>query len=136
MYIDHYQEFFLPRGLSSTAVDGRIPVDFCAETSPYFSAETRGVSIRNRSNRVTLLGVTYALLWWHIVKRKLSRISEGTGELRAKTYRNRIGTPGYPGGTAIAFLSPKTAFVIYLALEMFYFLPERRTRIPNRGVCS
>ena len=73
---------------------------------------------------LTGLGATYTLLWRHIVKRKLSRISDGTGELRAKTYRNLIGTFGYPAGTAVAFFSPKTAVVIYLALAMFYLLPS------------
>jgi uncharacterized membrane protein len=78
---------------------------------------------------LTLLGVAYTLLWRHIVRRKLSRIGDDTGRLRAKTYRNLIGTFGYPAGIAVGFVSPKTAVMIYFALAMFYFLPERRPRM-------
>jgi hypothetical protein len=34
----------------------------------------------------------------------------------------------YPAGTIIAFFSPKTAVVIFLALALFYFLPESTGR--------
>lgn len=78
---------------------------------------------------LTLLGGTYTLLWRHIVRRKLTKVSKETRALQAKTRRNLIGTFGYPLGTAIAFGSPKTAMVIYLTLAMFYFVPERRTRL-------
>ncbi len=72
---------------------------------------------------LTILGATYTLLWRHIAAHKLSRDCEDPGQLRAKTYRNLIGTLGYPAGTVIAFFSPKTAVIIYLALAVFYFLP-------------
>lgn len=78
---------------------------------------------------LTILGLTYTLLWRHIASRKLSKDCEDPGKLRAKTFRNLIGTFGYPVGTAIAFVSPKTAVIIYLALAMFYFLPERTRRM-------
>ena len=80
---------------------------------------------------LTLLGGTYTLLWRHVVRRRLSSVCNEPKALRATTRRNLIGTFGYPLGTAIAFASPRTAVLIYLALAMFYFLPARRTRITN-----
>ena len=77
---------------------------------------------------LTLLGGTYTLLWHHIVKRRLSKVCIEPKALRARTRRNLVAAFGYPVGTAIAFVSPKTAVVIYLALAMFYFLPGPRSR--------
>jgi uncharacterized membrane protein len=77
---------------------------------------------------LSMLGVSYTLLGRHIAHRKLSRHREDSQTLRAKTYRNLIGTFAYPAGTIIAFFSPKTAVVIFLALALFYFLPESTGR--------
>jgi uncharacterized membrane protein len=73
---------------------------------------------------LSMLGASYTLLGRHIARRKLSRDREDHRKVRAKTYRNLIGTLIYPAGTIIAFFSPKTAVVIFLALALFYFLPE------------
>jgi uncharacterized membrane protein len=81
---------------------------------------------------LTLLGITYTLLWRHIIRRKLSTPGRGAEELRVRTRRNLMGTLGYPVGTGIAFVSPKTAVLIYFGLAMFYFLPERRIRIADK----
>ena len=78
---------------------------------------------------LTILGITYSLLGRHIASRKLSRDCEDTQKLRAKTHRNLIGTFGYPAGTIIAFFSPKTAVIIYMALAVFYFLPASTRRM-------
>lgn len=80
---------------------------------------------------LTLLGLTYTILWRHIASHRLSRDCDDTEKLRTKTYRNLIGSFGYPVGTLIAFASPKTAVIIYLTLALFYFLPERALPIGN-----
>jgi len=85
---------------------------------------------------LTLLGIAYTLLWRHIVRRKLSALRHGAQELPARTRRNLIGALGYPIGTAISFASPKTALLIYFALAMFYFLPERRRRIAGKDLAD
>jgi len=85
---------------------------------------------------LTLLGIAYTLLWQHIVRRKLSALRHGAQELPARTRRNLIGALGYPIGTAISFASPKTALLIYFALAMFYFLPERRRRIAGKDLAD
>ncbi len=76
---------------------------------------------------LTLLGVSYTFLWRHIAKHKLSTTTFYAGNVRARTYRNLAGTFGYPFGTLIAFVSPRAATMIYLALAIFYSFPERRT---------
>jgi len=77
---------------------------------------------------LSIMGASYTLLWRHITRRMLSRDRENPEKLRAKTYRNLIGTFAYPTATVIAFFSPKTAVFIFLALALFYFLPESTGR--------
>ncbi len=77
---------------------------------------------------LSMLGVSYTLLGRHIALRKLSRDRADPQKVRAKIYRNLIGAFAYPAGTVIAFFSPKTAVVIFLALALFYFLPESTGR--------
>jgi uncharacterized membrane protein len=78
---------------------------------------------------LSILGACYTLLWRHIAGRRLSRDREDPQTLRSKTYRNLIGTLAYPAATIIAFFSPKTSVVIFLALALFYFLPESTGRL-------
>lgn len=81
---------------------------------------------------LTLLGITYNILWRHILRHKLSSNSDDHRKLRWRTQRNFVGTFGYPLGTGIAFISPKTAGLIYLALALFYLLPDHSFRnIPD-----
>jgi hypothetical protein len=70
------------------------------------------------------LGIAYNIFWRHIVRRRLSIDTGDSEKLRSRTQRNLVGSFGYPLGTAIAFISPKTAGLIYLALALFYFVPE------------
>lgn len=77
---------------------------------------------------LTLLGITYNILWRHILRRKLSSNSDDLGKTRWRIQRNYVGPFGYPLGTAIAFISPRTAGLIYLALALFYFFPEHTFR--------
>jgi len=81
---------------------------------------------------LTALGLAYSLLWRHIAKHKLSRDCDDSQKLRARTYRNLIGTLGYPVGTVIAFFSPEIAVIVYLTLALFYFLPESK-QLPLSG---
>jgi uncharacterized membrane protein len=77
---------------------------------------------------LTLLGITYNILWRHILRHKLSSNSDNPRKLRWRTQRNFVGTFGYPLGTGIAFISPKTAGLIYLALALFYLFPDHSFR--------
>lgn len=43
---------------------------------------------------LTALGMAYSILWRHIAKHKLSRDCDDSQKLRARTYRNLIGTFG------------------------------------------
>lgn len=72
---------------------------------------------------LTLLGITYNVLWRHIARRRLSRNHENTAFVDSRTLRNLVGTVVYPLGTAIAFFSPRSAMFIYFALALFYFFP-------------
>src|SRR6202048_4967864 len=45
---------------------------------------------------LSILGASYTLLWRHIARRNLSRDRGDPQKLRAKTYRNLIGTFAYP----------------------------------------
>jgi uncharacterized membrane protein len=78
---------------------------------------------------LTLLGLVYTILWRHIANRCLNKSSRDAARLRAKTLRNLLGAFGYPAGTVIAFFSPMTAILIYLALALYYLLPERPVRM-------
>jgi uncharacterized membrane protein len=77
---------------------------------------------------LTLLGITYNILWRHIVQRKLSKQSADSEKQRSRTQRNLVGAFGYPLGTAIAFTRPKAAGLTYLVLALFYFVPEHTLR--------
>ena len=74
---------------------------------------------------LTLLGLVYTALWRHIASRCLSESGRDAARLRDRTFRNLLGTIGYPLGTVIAFFSPETAVLIYLALAIYYLFPER-----------
>jgi len=74
---------------------------------------------------LTLLGIAYTILWHHIARRRLNKSAEDAMKRRSRTLRNLVGTLGYPIATAIAFVSPKTAVLIYFALAIFYFVPAQ-----------
>jgi uncharacterized membrane protein len=74
---------------------------------------------------LTILGLTYTMLWRHIASRRLSKDADDSGRLRAKMLRNLLGTIGYPLGTVIAFFRPRVAVLIYLAVAVYYLFPER-----------
>jgi uncharacterized membrane protein len=74
---------------------------------------------------LTLLGITYSSLWWHIVRRGLSSsVSDKTGT-RRKIRRNLMGPAVYSAATLIALRYPKVSVLIYFLLAAFYFIPTR-----------
>jgi uncharacterized membrane protein len=81
---------------------------------------------------LTLLGVVYTGLSHHIARRCLDNRSRDGQTLKAKAFRNLLGAVGYLSGTVIAFFSPMSAILIYLALDMYYRFPERNTRPSDR----
>jgi uncharacterized membrane protein len=74
---------------------------------------------------LSLLGITFNVLGRHIAKRALYGTHKKPAALHSRTLRNLVGVAGYPLGTIVAFFSPKSALIIYFALALFYFLPER-----------
>ncbi|HEY2468156.1 MAG TPA: TMEM175 family protein [Terracidiphilus sp.] len=85
---------------------------------------------------LTLLGLVYTLLWRHIASRCLNENSRDAAQLRARTFRNLLGTFGYPIGTVIAIFSPEVAIAIYFALAIFYLFPERQPIKPTATMAS
>lgn len=69
---------------------------------------------------LTLLGITYTILWRHIARRKLSSECEEREGSCSNARRNLVGTLGCPFGAAVAFISAKGAVLIYLGLALFY----------------
>jgi uncharacterized membrane protein len=74
---------------------------------------------------LTLLGVTYSLLWWHIVRRGLSSSASDKTDTRRKIRRNLTGPLVYFAATLIALRYPKVSVLIYFLLAAFYFIPTR-----------
>jgi uncharacterized membrane protein len=74
---------------------------------------------------LTILGITYSLLWWHIVRTGLtSSISDKT-DTRRRIRRNLMGPLVYSAATLIALRYPKVSVLIYFLLAAFYFIPTR-----------
>jgi uncharacterized membrane protein len=74
---------------------------------------------------LTLLGATYSLLWWHIVRRGLSSSDRDQTNTRRKIRRNLMGPLVYSAATLIALRYPKVSVLIYFLLAAFYFIPTR-----------
>ena len=74
---------------------------------------------------LTLLGITYSLLWWHIVRRGLSSSVSDKTDTRGKIRRTLMGPLVYSAATLIALRYPKVSVLIYFLLAAFYFIPTR-----------
>ena len=74
---------------------------------------------------LTLLGITYSLLWWHIVQRRLSSSVGNKADARRKIRRNLMGPAVYSAATLTALRYPKVSVLIYFLLAAFYFIPTR-----------
>ena len=72
---------------------------------------------------LTLLGLSYSLLWRHITRRRLSIAFQDEAASRAAIWRNWIGSLGYPFATLIALRYPRVSILIYFLLAVFYFIP-------------
>jgi uncharacterized membrane protein len=79
---------------------------------------------------LTLLGITYSLLWLHIVRRELGSTAKDKAEVRHKIWRNLTGPLVYSAATLIALRYPRVSVLIYFLLAAFYFVPTRhRSRV-------
>jgi uncharacterized membrane protein len=75
---------------------------------------------------LTLLGLTYSLLWWHIVRRGLNPSVVDKADMRRKIRRNLMGPVVYSAAMLIALRYPRASVFIYFLLAAFYFIPTRR----------
>jgi len=80
---------------------------------------------------LTLLGVTYSVLWLHIAKRRLSNEFADDRAINKKFLRNLIGSLTYPAATLLALWHPRISVVIYLLLAVFYFIPGFSRKRPT-----
>jgi uncharacterized membrane protein len=74
---------------------------------------------------LSLLGITYSLLWWHIVRRRLNPSVSDKADTRRKIRRNLMGPVVYSAATLIALRYPRASVFIYFLLAAFYFIPTR-----------
>jgi uncharacterized membrane protein len=75
---------------------------------------------------LTLLGITYSLLGWHIVRKGLTSCLADKADARRKIRRNLIGPVVYSAATLIALRSPRASVLIYFLLAAFYYIPIRQ----------
>ncbi|MGD0548740.1 MAG: TMEM175 family protein [Terracidiphilus sp.] len=75
---------------------------------------------------LTLLGVAYSLLWIHLSRRGLSRISADRRLGRVHIRRNLAGILAYTVAMTIGFRFPHISIAIYFATAVFFFIPIRR----------
>ncbi|MDQ2843530.1 MAG: TMEM175 family protein [Acidobacteriota bacterium] len=72
------------------------------------------------------LGLSYNLLWLHILRNRLSRDCRDEDHAKSHTMRNLLGSLIYPAATAIAFVAPRISLTIFFVLAGFYFIPGLR----------
>jgi uncharacterized membrane protein len=75
---------------------------------------------------LSLLGISYSLLWVHIVRRQLSSVCSDKTETSRKIRRNLLGALVYPAATVVSLRYPRLGVAIYFALAAFYFFPATR----------
>jgi uncharacterized membrane protein len=75
---------------------------------------------------LSLLGITYTLLWWHIVRRGLGSSVSDQADARRKIRRSLMGLVIYSAATLIALRCPRASILIYFLLAAFYFIPTRQ----------
>jgi len=76
---------------------------------------------------LTMLGITYSLLWLHVVRRSLSSAHIDKRAARRKIWRNLAGTLIYPAAALIALRFPRVSVLIYFLVAVFYFIPSGRS---------
>ncbi|HEV2730984.1 MAG TPA: TMEM175 family protein [Terriglobales bacterium] len=73
---------------------------------------------------LTLLGITYTLLWLHIVRRRLTSVHADVSDARRKFRRNMAGAIVYPAASLLALRLPRVSVLIYFLMAAFYFTPK------------
>ena len=73
---------------------------------------------------LTVLGVTYSILAWHLESRGLCVNLVKARKSRFMVWRNLLGLLVYPAATLLSFGYPKISVAIYFALAAFYFIPN------------
>jgi uncharacterized membrane protein len=76
---------------------------------------------------LSVLGISYSLLWWYIVRRDLSAPSRDKVSTRQKIRQKLLGTLVYPAATIVSLSYPRISVAIYFLLALFYFIPTERT---------
>jgi uncharacterized membrane protein len=76
---------------------------------------------------LTLLGITYSVLWLHIVRRKLISSVMDKADSHHKIWRNLTGPLTYFAATLIALRYPRVSILIYFMLAAFYLVPTRHS---------
>jgi uncharacterized membrane protein len=77
---------------------------------------------------LTALGVTFLLLSFYIVKRRLCR-KEIIDRSRQERLRNLLGTVTYPAATLLSLRFPRVGVTIYFLLAVFYLFPSESFQI-------
>jgi len=75
---------------------------------------------------LSLLGLSYSLLWMHIVRRNLSTVCADRNVTRRNIRRNLLGTLVYPAATIVSLRYPHLGVAIYFGLAVFYYFPNKQ----------
>lgn len=75
---------------------------------------------------LTLLGVSYSILAWHLEKKGLWVPAIRRRRSRFIVWRNLVGSFVYPAATFLALGHPRISIAIYFTLAAFYFVPSGR----------
>jgi uncharacterized membrane protein len=68
---------------------------------------------------LTLLGITYTVLWSHLVRQQLCHLAT---DVKIENRRNIIGAILYPLATVLSLWFPHLSIAIYFSLAAFYLL--------------
>jgi len=75
---------------------------------------------------MTVLGCTFSLLWFHILRKGLHSGIKTQAERRDHMKRNLAGSIVYPIAAIIGLHNPKVSVVIYVLVPAYYFIPNRQ----------
>src|SRR5882757_3937339 len=76
---------------------------------------------------LSMLGITYSLLWLHVVRSGLTSARIDKRTARHKTWCNLAGTLTYSTAALIALRFPRVSVLIYFLVAVFYFIPTWRS---------
>ncbi|HEY4050693.1 MAG TPA: TMEM175 family protein [Acidobacteriaceae bacterium] len=72
---------------------------------------------------LTLLGITYSILAWHLERRGLRVPNAKALKSRFAVWRNLLGSIFYPVATLLSISYPRISIAVYFTLAVFYFIP-------------